>query len=69
MAYVLFTMTRGGQLLNVRVERSTRFALLDSEALELLQRAQPLPPLPPLPADQPGDDIVLVVPVQFFMRR
>jgi len=66
VAYVLFTMTRDGRVLNARVERSAGNGALDREGLELLARAEPLPPLPP---DQPGDTLRLLVPVQFFMRR
>lgn len=66
VAYVLFTMTRDGRVLNARVERSAGNRALDREGLELLARAEPLPPLPP---DQPGDTLRLLVPVQFFMRR
>lgn len=66
VAYVLFTMTRDGRVLNARVERSTGNAVLDREGLDLLTRAEPLPPLP---QDQPGETLRLVVPVQFFMRR
>ncbi len=66
VAYVLFTMTRDGRVLNARVERSAGHATLDREGLDLLMRAEPLPSLP---HDQPGETLRLVVPVQFFMRR
>lgn len=64
--YIHFTMTRDGRVLAARVERTAGIASLDREGLDLLQRAQPLPPLP---ADQPGETLALVVPVQFRMRR
>lgn len=66
VAYVVFTMTRDGRILNARIERSAGHAALDREGLDLLSRAEPLPPLP---HDQPGETLRLVVPVQFFMRR
>lgn len=66
VAYVLFTMTRDGRVLNARIERGSGNPALDREGLELLTRAEPLPPLP---QDQPGEALRLVVPVQFFMRR
>jgi protein TonB len=66
ITYIHFTMTRDGRVLAARVERTAGIASLDREGLDLLQRAQPLPPLP---ADQPGETLALVVPVQFRMRR
>jgi protein TonB len=66
ITYIRFTMSRDGRVLSARVERAAGIASLDQEGLDLLQRAQPLPPLP---ADQPGESLELIVPIQFFMRR
>jgi protein TonB len=66
ITYVRFTMSRDGRVLAARIERGAGIASLDQEGLDLLQRAQPLPPLP---ADQPGESLELIVPIQFFMRR
>lgn len=66
ITYIRFVMSRDGRVLSARVERSANIASLDQEGLDLLQRAQPLPPLP---ADQPGESLELIVPIQFFMRR
>jgi protein TonB len=66
ITYVRFTMSRDGRVLAARVERGAGIASLDQEGLDLLQRAQPLPPLP---ADQPGESLELIVPIQFFMKR
>jgi protein TonB len=59
------TMTRAGVVLAVRLEQSSGHALLDAEALALVQRAQPLPPLPP---EMEQATIELVVPLRFQLR-
>jgi len=66
VVYMRFTMSRDGRVLVARIERGSGIASLDQEGLDLLQRAQPLPALP---ADQPGETLELVVPIQFFLRR
>ncbi|MGE4528663.1 MAG: energy transducer TonB [Rhodospirillaceae bacterium] len=63
---VAFAIDREGRVLTKRLSRSSGFADLDAEALELLNRAQPLPPPPERIA---GDRIELVVPVQFYLKR
>lgn len=62
---VRFTMNRDGRIVSARLERPCGNDLLDGEALALLERAQPLPPPP---AEMLGEQIELVVPVQFFLR-
>lgn len=62
---VRFTMTRDGKVTMARLERAAGYTLLDEEALALLERAQPLPAMPP---EIPGDEIELVVPIQFFLK-
>ena len=66
MPYIRFTMDRRGKVLRSRLERSTGFALLDEEALALLQRAQPLPSMP---AELAGDQLEVIVPIEFFLSR
>ncbi|MGH8431838.1 MAG: energy transducer TonB family protein, partial [Solimonas sp.] len=66
MVLMRFTMSREGRVLAARVERASGVTSLDQEGLDLLQRAQPLPALP---ADQPGETLELVVPIQFYLRR
>ncbi len=66
IAYVRFTMARDGRVLAASIERGSDSAALDREGLDLLRRADPLPPLP---ADQPGEALVLVVPIQFSVRK
>lgn len=66
ITYVRFVMARDGRILAASIERGTGVPSLDKEGLDLLRRAEPLPPLP---ADQPGETLALVVPIQFAMRR
>jgi protein TonB len=66
VVHVRFTMDRQGRVLAARIERGANVPSLDQEGLDLLRRAQPLPPLP---ADQPGDTLELIVPIQFFLLR
>lgn len=66
VAYLRFTMDRKGRVLTFRLEKSSGYALLDEEALALIQRAQPLPVPPPA---VPGDPLELVVPIEFFLKN
>ncbi len=63
--YIRFVMNRNGEVLSVRLERSSGVRALDNEALALPKRAAPLPTPPKAMA---GDTLELVVPVEFFMR-
>lgn len=62
---VRFTINRGGQVLSARVIKASKSALLDAEALAMLQRASPLPEPPD---EVPGDTVELVIPIQFTIR-
>ncbi|MFT3802324.1 MAG: TonB family protein [Burkholderiaceae bacterium] len=66
VTHLRFTMNRDGKVLTFRVEKSSGNALLDQEALALIQRAQPLPKPP---ASVMGDTLELVVPIEFFLTR
>jgi len=66
VAYVRFTIDRSGRVLSSRIERGSGRALLDREALAMLQRAQLLPAPPD---DVPGVTLELVTPVEFFLPR
>lgn len=66
VAAVAFRIDRAGNLLSVRLVRSSGHAELDAEALDLPRRAQPLPPPP---ASMPGTEIELAVPVLFHLKR
>ncbi|RVT95135.1 energy transducer TonB [Sphingomonas crocodyli] len=60
---IRLVIDRGGKVLDVGLERSSGFALLDREALALPGRAMPLPAPPD---NVPGQRIELVVPVEFY---
>jgi periplasmic protein TonB len=66
VAYLRFAMDRQGKVLSFRLEKSSGFADLDQETLDLIQRSQPLPPPP---ATITGSVIELVVPVQFELQQ
>lgn len=66
VATVRFVINRKGDVLSVRLERGSGASSLDDEAVALPERAQPLPPPPP---EVPGEQIELVVPIQFFLRQ
>jgi protein TonB len=65
IAQVLFTLDRSGRVIDSRITRSSGAALLDAEALALLQRAQPFPPPP---AELPGPQVNLTVPIRFNLK-
>lgn len=64
--YLRLSIDRRGRLLDAAIKRSSGFALLDSETLELARRAGPYPQPP---ASVPGERIVRVVPVEFYIKR
>jgi protein TonB len=61
---IRFILDRQGQVLSVSLVQGSGFAPLDREALALPKRATPLP-MPP--DDVPGQQIELVVPVEFHL--
>jgi periplasmic protein TonB len=62
---VQFTMDRSGKVLASHIVRSSGSALLDEEALALLQRASPLPQPP---EQLPGEIFEHVLPIQFRIK-
>jgi protein TonB len=62
---VRIVIDRGGQLMATEVGRSSGFALLDQEALEILKRASPLPPLP---VAVQGETLHLTIPIRFRIQ-
>jgi len=62
---VLFTLDRSGRLLSSRLTKSSGHAVLDAEALAVLQRAQPFPPLP---SEHQGNSASFDVPLSFGLR-
>lgn len=61
---VRFTLDRQGKVLEAALEKPSGETLLDREALALIRRAEPLPKPPP---EVGGEQISLVVPVEFFI--
>ena len=55
-----------GELLDARIARSSGFAVLDEQALEMIREAQPLPPAP---ASLRGLALVVQLPVSFSLTR
>lgn len=62
---LLFRMNRKGEVLFARVTGGSGFAVLDSEALKMVQRAVPLPKIPP---ERP-DEIEVAVPIEFSLNQ
>ncbi|MQP68626.1 TonB family protein, partial [Niveispirillum sp. SYP-B3756] len=65
VAFVRFVMNRAGNILSVKLERSSGFPLLDEEAVALFGRVSALPPLP---AELP-DPMEMVIPIDFSMSQ
>ncbi len=63
--YLRFRMDRSGRVLSAVVDRSSGYADLDAEVLDMINRAQPLPPIPPEIAQS---QLELVAPVRFSLR-
>lgn len=63
--WIRFVIDREGNVLSVRLERSSGVRSLDDEAVKLPERAEPFPKPP---KEVQGETIELVVPVEFFMR-
>ncbi|MFT8309185.1 TonB family protein [Acetobacter malorum] len=61
-----FSMDRHGHVLSARIQRGSGHTLLDKEALALVRRAEPLPSPPDSVA---GDQVVLTVPIEFYMEQ
>jgi protein TonB len=61
-----FVMDAQGKVLSFEIAKSSGHAVLDAEALALIQRAQPLPALP---ADFPTRTLDAIVPVEFSLGR
>jgi protein TonB len=63
---VRMVLDRHGRLLSSAVAKSRGLFLLDREVLQLTQRSSPFPPPPDSVA---GEQIHLVVPVEFFLKK
>lgn len=56
------TISRSGELLDIRLDRSSGWPLIDNAEMAAIRRAMPLPPVP---AGMRGDPIVLVLPMNY----
>ena len=56
------TINRAGELVDIRLDRSSGWPLLDNAEMAAIRRAMPLPPVP---AGMPGDPVVLVLPMNY----
>ena len=65
VALVRFTLGRGGNVSDARIERSSGHPDLDAEVLALVHRAEPLPQIP---ADIAANTLDIQVPVAFALR-
>ena len=65
VVFLHFVMDAQGKVLKYEIAKSSGKAVLDEEALALIQRAQPLPALP---ADFPTRTLDVVVPIEFSLR-
>jgi periplasmic protein TonB len=59
-----FSIDRTGHVTASRIVKSSGWAALDNEGLELVRRAGPFPPLPP----NVGEPLDLTVPIRFNIR-
>ena len=63
---VAFTISAGGQVLNKKLIRSSGYQILDREALNLIDRCEPFPPIPP---ELELDQMLIVVPITFDLKK
>lgn len=56
------TINRAGQLLDIRLDRSSGWPLIDNAEMAAIRRAMPLPPVPD---GMRGDPVVLVLPMNY----
>ncbi|WEK45149.1 MAG: energy transducer TonB [Candidatus Andeanibacterium colombiense] len=66
VVYLRLVMDRKGRMISSSIKTGSGFSVLDSETLALAKRASPYP-VPP--ASVVGDQIVRVVPIQYFVKK
>ena len=64
-AMVRIAIDRAGHVIKYQLEGSSGHELLDREVMAMIQRASPLPPIP---AGIDGEQMEIIVPVEFFLR-
>lgn len=65
VVWVRFSVDRQGRVADPVVQQPSGYPLLDEEALATVRRASPLPPPP---VEVPGDPVMVLVPINFFLR-
>ncbi|KAF1005916.1 MAG: hypothetical protein GAK28_02824 [Luteibacter sp.] len=65
VVWVRFSVDRQGRVADPVVQQPSGYPLLDEEALATVRRASPLPPPP---AEVPSDPVMVLVPINFFLR-
>lgn len=60
------TVDRTGRLLGTEIERPSGVDVLDQAALDTARRAAPMPPVP---ANEPGERLILLVPILFALAK
>ncbi|MGE0669086.1 MAG: energy transducer TonB [Sphingomonadales bacterium] len=63
---VQFTLDRQGRALDVRLYKSCGEPMLDEDAVKLVRRSSPFPSVP---EEVPGDTLVKIVPVDYYMKN
>lgn len=66
VVYVMIVIDRDGHVISSDIRRSRGIAQLNQEVISLVRRASPLPRPP---ESIPGDQIDLLVPVEFFIKN
>lgn len=65
-AIVRFVIDRSGKVISIQLEQSSGFAILDREAVEMIERADPFPIMP---VEMGGTKLELRVPVVFEINQ
>lgn len=56
------TIARDGQLIDVRIDKSSGWPAIDASELETIRKSAPFPPVP---SDMPGDPLILILPIHY----
>lgn len=65
VVHMRFTIDRGGRLLTEGVARGSGSDILDAAAEDVVRRAAPFPPMPD---DLPGEQLEIVIPLEYALR-
>ena len=56
------TRGRDGRLIDVRIDKSSGWPLIDAAELETIRKSAPFPAVP---SDMPGDPLILILPIHY----